>query len=176
MGQLSSDSVEWGTSEGVIIRSRCVLGGIDLDPSSSDEFNHRVRATRYLTEEEDGVSSPWRHDGEAPLTVFLNPAGGLVVQFWSRLIEEYAVGNIRAAIWIGFSLEQLLPLQDYSPNPLTLPTVFPRERIRYVRPGWLARHKAGASPTHGSYITYIGRDPEVFRAVFRDMGQLINGG
>ena len=174
LSQLSADSVEWGTAEGVIIRSRCVLGQIDLDPSSSDEFNTRVRASRYYTEEDDGLTMPWRYPGDPPLNVFLNPPGGLVREFWGKLIEEHALGNVKAAIWIGFSLEQLLPLQKAAVNPLTLSTVFPRERIRYVRPGWLAWHKAAASPTHGSYITYLGPDIDRFRAVFKDMGEVIN--
>lgn len=62
------DRNECYTPEGVIAGVREVLGGLELDPASCEDANKVVRASRYYTKENDGLSLPW--DAR---TVFLNP-------------------------------------------------------------------------------------------------------
>lgn len=69
----SSESVEHFTPKWLVEIARYVLGGIDLDPASSEFANQVVKAPRIYTAEDNGLLAP-RWDGR----VFLNPPGGLV--------------------------------------------------------------------------------------------------
>lgn len=69
----SSASVEHFTPGWLVEKARYVLGGIDLDPASSEEANRVVRAPRIYTRESNGLHQA-RWDGRT----ILNPPGGLV--------------------------------------------------------------------------------------------------
>jgi hypothetical protein len=133
----SCDSPEWFTPAPYVEAARKVLGGIDLDPASHREANRIVRARRFYSEKQNGLRRPWSG------RVFLNPPGGHVGAFWYRLMVAWFHQEIRAAIWIGYSLEQLQTLQGYEPmddalappriyNPLDFPICVPDRRIAFV--------------------------------------------
>lgn len=131
----SMDSPEWFTPRPYVDAARKVLGAIDLDPASHREANRIVRARRFYDERRNGLRQPWGG------RVFLNPPGGLVVEFWLRLIDAWQARQITAAIWIGYSLEQLQTLQGYEsagdspiamPGPLMFPICVPDRRIPFV--------------------------------------------
>lgn len=67
----SSASVEHCTPKPIVEAAREVMGGIDLDPASSEEANRVVKAKNIYTAESNGIIQAW--DGR----VFLNPPGGL---------------------------------------------------------------------------------------------------
>lgn len=147
-----SKSAKWGTPKPVIEFARAVLGEIDLDPASSAEFNQRVGAKRYFTEEDDGLSQLWIG------RVFLNPPGdptGKLIQlFWEKLVDSYVTMRVESAFWVGFSLEQLVSLQKYPVHPLSprVWLVIPSRRLAYYDP------EAGDDadqPTHGSYLALL---------------------
>ena len=166
----SKKSPKWGTPEDIILRARAALDGvINLDPASSPEFNAIVQADHIFTEETNGLASPWLvPDLLDPyvLRVFLNPPGGLVKQFWAKLINENP-----KAIWIGFSVEQLCILQDHTTNPLDYSTCILRKRLSFTN----EHGKLGNSPSHGNYITGLNIDRDLFETCFGDLG-LINHG
>ena len=132
----SCDSPEWFTPRPFVEAARKVLGAIDLDPASHAEANRIVRAGRFYDARANGLKQPWAG------RVFLNPPGGLVAAFWLRMIDMYEARQITAAIWIGYSLEQLQTLQGYEPHegdprivmpgPLTFPICVPDRRIPFV--------------------------------------------
>ncbi len=177
----SKKTPKWGTPEEISIRSRLALGGvIHLDPASSPEFNARVGALRILTETDNGLTADWVVEPELygldlwpieGISLFLNPPGGLVRQFWDRLLEHYEAGAIRNAVWIGFSVEQLCTLQDSKFYPLDFSTVIPRKRLAFTQESG----ESGGSPSHGNYITGIGIDREIFSSVFGDLGRIVHG-
>lgn len=110
-----------------------MLGRIDLDPASCALANSRIRAARYYTAADNGLSKPWHGN------VFLNPPGDprgrLVKAFWRRAVEHAAHGG--TVLWVGFSLEQLRSLQNWADgevvaSPMRYPLVIARQRIRWT--------------------------------------------
>lgn len=117
-----------GTPPDWVEMSRAALGGrIELDPMSEPVFNQIVRAERILTAEDDCFTLLWR-----AATVFLNPHGGLVVETWRKLTHEHRSGHVGAAIWIGFSMEQLNLLADQVEHPMDFSMLVVRGRIDFL--------------------------------------------
>lgn len=173
----SCDSPEWYTPSPFVEAAREVMGGIDLDPASHEEANRTVKASKFYTAEDDGLKQEWRG------RVFLNPPGGLVKEFWLKLIDSTAVEQ---AIWIGYSLEQLQTLQQTGRQGMVSPLYFPmcvtakriafveNEAKRAVRVEKLTqagkKPNAKSSPSHSNYIIYIGPRVNVFRDIFSQFG------
>lgn len=179
----SSKTAEHGTPAHIIEHARNLMGGIDLDPASSAMWNRRVKAHRYYTAKDDGLVWPWKG------RVFLNPPGdksGLLVRaFWKRLLEHYLSGSIDQAMWVGFSLEQFVTLQDLRmdptlsylrlPIPLDYPTLIPRRRLHYRKKIGPNTSKRSANPPHASYLTWLpprGVGGDGYSILFNECGYL----
>ncbi len=160
------------------------MGGIDLDPCTSAEFNQIVRASRILTIDDNALIQTWERgivrmliplEGikEAPDSgsrVFINPPGGLVTEFWDKLLAEIEAGNVSQAVWIGFSVEQLCQLASHACHPMDFSNCIVRKRISFTR-----EDGYHGSPSHGNYITGIGVDHTKFEQAFGDIGKVTRG-
>jgi hypothetical protein len=132
--------------------------------------------------------------------VLLNPPGGLVNEFWAKVLDER--GNFDQLVWIGYSLEQLQSLQAaFNLTPLDFPICFTKRRIAFIEnearkafritkllekgeaPGVSdgARKRATSiragkeppnSPSHSNYIAYLGPDGGDFARVFSAFGKV----
>lgn len=175
----SMDSPEWYTPEPFVEAARRVMGAIDLDPASHEEANRTVKAAKYYTEAENGLMQEWRG------RVFLNPPGGLVGEFWKKLITSH---DVPEAIWIGYSLEQLQTLQCVGAGmtPLDWSMCIPNRRIAFVENEAKQAQRFAkliavgkkpnpkSSPSHANYITYVGHDHhDKFAAEFSKFGQVV---
>lgn len=183
------DSPEWYTPTEYVHAARQVLGKIELDPASHPDANAIVGAERYFTQEDDGLKQPWHG------RVLLNPPGGLVNAFWSKLVKEWFAGHIHSAIWIGYSVEQFQTLQNSGApmHPLDFYGCIPHNRIAFIeneakKAVRLAkidaendlrrargerlkrRNERGDSPSHSNYVTYLGFDGSHFQEVFSTFG------
>lgn len=157
--QLSSRTDQWGTPKEIIDRVYCTFNSkIDLDPASSVKANETVKASRIITEEENGLETTW-FDKSVPLNIFLNPPSGKVdgkgktKLFWQKLVDYYELDLLNQAIFLGFSLEQLAILQDCSKSPLDFSICIPRKRIHFISLEGSKEKKQ--SPTHSNFICYI---------------------
>jgi hypothetical protein len=133
----SCDSPEWYTPSPFVEAARNVMGGIELDPASHEEANRTVRAERFFTEQDNGLMKPWGG------SIFLNPPGGLVGEFWLKLEKEAQswrgdldgrwLGGFQC-VWIGYSLEQLQTLQNVGArrSPADWPICITSKRIAFV--------------------------------------------
>jgi hypothetical protein len=117
-----------GTPAEWVEMSRTALGGsIELDPMSEPCFNAIVRAERIYTEQDDCFTLLWR-----ARSLFLNPDGNVVRGAWRKLTMEIRLGHVCAAIWIGFSMEQLSLLADEIAHPLDFSLLVARQRIDFL--------------------------------------------
>jgi DNA N-6-adenine-methyltransferase (Dam) len=113
---LQGKSNEWYTPSRYIEAARSVMGSIDLDPASCELANRTVKAKRYFTKEDNGLSKEWYGN------VWLNPPYGRMygstgtTAFATRLIEDYKKGNIQQAIiltMLGMYARWFFRLLDY---------------------------------------------------------------
>jgi len=161
----SAKTPKWGTPSRIIASAWALLGKIDVDPASSFDFNKFVGASQIYTEQDNGLTKSWLGK------VFVNPPGGLVVEFWEKLIQEVLSGNTGKAFWIGFSVEQLCLLSLHEFGPLDFSTVILRKRLSFTS----EQGQTGGSPSHGNYLTALGCDRELFDKLFSSLGKVVHG-
>src|SRR5262249_21331325 len=87
---------EWFTPSEYIEAARDALGEIDLDPASHEDAQTTIKAARYFTQSDNGLTKEWHG------RVWLNPpyAQPLISQFVEKLIQEYGSGRTTAAIML----------------------------------------------------------------------------
>jgi len=156
----SAKSPKWGTPADIVERARLVMGGIDLDPCSSDYFQQSVNADRYYSLDdrgEDGLTLPWAGK------VYVNPPGGLVKEFWRKAMSEPVV----QMVWCGFSVEQLALLADEEYHPLDFSFCILRKRIRFTR-----HDGYSGSPSHSNYVVGCNVDHDKFVEQFSSIGRV----
>lgn len=159
----SSESPEWYTPDKYLDAARQVLGRIDLDPASCESANATVKAKKYYTALDDGLSKPWHG------RVFLNPPYGKSAPkgnalFIPKLVEEFEVGRTKAAIVLtsahSTDTEWFQVLWEYT-------LCFTDHRVPYWNDDGIGM------PTFGSVFTYLGPDPDAFAERFAEFGAIV---
>ena len=184
-----SGNVEWYTKSWAIEAARTTMGSIDLDPASCAEANERVRAGRYFTKADNGLSPSWfgnvwmNHpfsDGEEPCKPNCQKKrcrdpkkrGHCITEripsnaeWINKLINEYEAGNVNAACcicWASTSEAWFHPLLAY-------PVCLVNGRQGFI-PG--AGQKV-SSPSKGLAIAYLGPRVDKFAAAFGRFGRIM---
>jgi len=158
----STGEYEWNTPPEIIELARQVLGRITLDPASNPIAQKIIRATRFHTMENDGLSVPWRG------RVWLNPpyAQPLVGQFVEKLVQHIAAGDVTSAILL---VDNKTDTQWFDRAASTATRFcFTRGRINFLRPDG-----SPGSPTNGSVLLYFGDDAALFAKTFRQIGRIM---
>ncbi len=175
----SAKTPNWGTTQWVIEAARELLGWtIDLDPGSSHEFNQYVLASRIITEQDNALIQDWYEWAcfgmevkPLSISVFVNPPGGLVNEFWRKLIAGYHAGQFSRCFWVGFSVEQLCTMASEDTHPLDYSTCVLRKRLSFIKPDG----SKGGAPSHGNYVTALGVDHTAFMRLFTQHGKVTRG-
>jgi hypothetical protein len=148
----SSRTDRWFTPTNIILLAKAVLGDIDLDPASEERANAIVGAKQYITQEQDGLLTPWCEG-----SIFLNPPGGkiknksLSALFWAKLMAHRNDLKFKHGVFMGFSVEQLAVTQNYNcESMLMFPICIPKKRIEFVSP--VAVKEA---PSHSNVVVYV---------------------
>jgi len=181
----SSETTEHYTPDYIVNPARFTLGHFDLDPAGSDNYAHTIGARNHYTQEQDGLKQPWYGN------VWLNPPGGYSPKgtsctrsssalWWHVLSLHYLAGNIKAAFFLGFSLEQLQTIQKVKGmclHPLNFPTIFFHTRIPFLDENLLPQDQ----PSHSNFLTLLPpkddslRDCiDAFTLNFEGMGEFVN--
>lgn len=153
---------EWYTPEEYIEAARLVMGSIDLDPASSEIANARVKAAKFYTQEDDGLSKNWTGN------VWLNPpyAQPAIQHFAEKMAAEIDCGRVSQAVmlthnytdtrWFHLSAERASAI------------CFTRGRI-----GFLSPEGKRAAPTQGQAFFYYGDNVDRFADVFSKFGFVV---
>lgn len=150
---------EWYTPDEYLDAARKALGEIDLDPASSAIAQERVKAKKYYTLEQDGLSKPWAG------RVFLNPpySSDLVGRFTGQLCESLDSGGVTAAVLLVNNATETAWFQEAAEIATAL--CFPAGRIKFLdedgNPG---------APLQGQAFMYFGKATKRFLPAFNDFG------
>lgn len=153
-----SGDVEYYTPPEIVEAARRTMGGIDLDPASSETANLRVKAARIFTQADDGLSQPW--EGR----VWVNhPFGRTTNAPWIlKMDSEYKRGGVQHMCCITFAATSERWFQPLARQP----QCFLSPRTNYFLPdGSLKR-----GVTKGSVVTYFGPDIAAFAREFGVLG------
>jgi phage N-6-adenine-methyltransferase len=156
----NSEENEWYTPKGYIEAARRVMGGIDLDPASSDFANQTVKADKYYTMYDDGLSHDWAG------RVWMNPpyAAELIGKFTNKLNKHCASGDVSEAIVLVNNATETSWFADLV--SVASAVLFPRGRIRFID----QYGQPSGAPLQGQAVVYCGDHPEKFIAEFKEMG------
>lgn len=155
----NSGNNEWYTPEKYIDLAREVLGVIDLDPASCEIANETVKAERFYSEQDDGLTKEWTG------RVWMNPPYGsdLIGQFTEKFAKEYTAGNITEGIVLVNNATETAWFCNMMAAASAV--VFPRGRIRYNSPT-----KESNAPIQGQAFIYFGEHYNRFLDVFGEIG------
>ena len=143
------------------------MGGIDLDPATSDAQQERaeVEAAKYFTIQDDSLGQPWRG------RVFLNPpyARGWIDRFVEKMLAAYRDGELLQGILLTNSATETRWWQQA--GNCCAAVCFCKGRVRFLKVGADGTLTPGNSaPTHGHTVFYFGPNPTRFRQVFSTLG------
>ena len=161
----NSGNNEWYTPLTYIDAARKVMGGIDLDPASSDIANQTIKATKYYTAQNDGLIQKW--DGR----IWMNPpyAQPLIYQFCKKLTEEFGNTVTEACVLVNNATEtKWFHTLLQKANAVC----FPLSRIKFMN----KEGNASATPLQGQAVLYFGEHIELFHNVFNNFGIILYTG
>ncbi len=161
-GTFGTGENEWYTPPEYIEAVRDVLGGIDLDPASSDAAQQCVRAERYFTKTTNGLERSWHG------RVWLNPpyAQPHIADFVSKMVMELWAGHVTAAVMLTHNYTDTAWFHEAM--TVADAVCFTRGRVKFYDAGGNV-----AAPTQGQAFFYYGENAAAFATRFRDIGFVV---
>lgn len=159
---VGSGENEWYTPAQYIELARLTMGGIDLDPASSEQANRTIGAAQFFGIDDDGLSREWHG------RVWLNPpyAQPAIDQFIAKLVTEVLAGHVEQAIALTHNYTDTQWFHRAASAAHAI--AFTRGRIAFESP---AGEKA--APTQGQAFFYFGRFRDTFIEVFANVGFVV---
>jgi phage N-6-adenine-methyltransferase len=162
----NSGENEWYTPPEYIEAARAAMGGIDLDPATSEKAQETVKAKKFYTAEDDGLSKVWKGK------VWLNPpyAKDLIGKFCDKLAEGVDAGKVTAAILLVNNATDTAWFHRVASKASAV--CFVKGRIAFHDSNGEPKNK----PLQGQMAMYFGKDPQAFAKEFGGLGECFYGG
>ena len=158
----NSGSDAWYTPPRYIESARAVMGSIDTDPASSKVPQKWIKAKRYYTAEDDGLTKPWTG------RVFMNPSYSqpLIARLSEAFCRKAQAREFDRAIVLTNNATDTEWLQSMMHACGAL--CFPKGRIKYYD----ATGKPANTPLQGQVFLYFGNNLRGFLTEFRQYGMV----
>lgn len=178
-----SGDTEYYTPLEIVDAARVVMGGIDLDPASSEAANRRVRADRIFTAADDGLKQEWRgrvwmnhpfSKGEKACKpscakkacrergYHLDSDMPGNKHWIDKLLDEFARGHVTEACCITYAATS----EKWFRPLLAYPQCFLYPRTNYLLPDGSVKRGV----LKGSAVTYLGDGLHRFVTAFHRLG------
>lgn len=159
----NSGNNEWYTPAEYIEAARRVMGGIDLDPASTEIANRTIGAKTIYTAEDDGLKKKWNG------RVWMNPpyAQPLVSQFSDAVADKFDAGEIKQACVLVNNATETAWFQRMVASAAAV--CFPKGRVRFLNP----EGQPVGAPLQGQAVIYLGKNVEKFTKVFESFGPVL---
>jgi ParB family chromosome partitioning protein len=162
---------EWYTPAPILAAACEVMGGIDLDPASSDaqQAKATVKAARYFTIMDNGLERPWRG------RIWLNPpyARGWIDLFAAKMVRSYEAGDMRMGIMLTNSATETRWWQAAAAACDAV--CFCKGRVRFFKVVDGSLTTGASAPSHPHTLFYFGPDTARFVNVFGRFGLVFSG-
>jgi phage N-6-adenine-methyltransferase len=154
--------VEWYTPPEYIDLARKVMGGVDLDPASSDKAQVCVQAKSYFTVADDGLTKEWNG------AVWLNPPYKQphIFDFAVKMVKEVQSGRVTQAIMLTHNYSDTEWFQLLASECVAI--CFTRGRVKFVD-----SYGEVAAPTQGQAFFCFGNKPAKFAKAFSKIGLVV---
>lgn len=154
---------QWFTPSQHIEIARSVLGEIDLDPATHEEAQKNVRAQRFFTEADNGLSQEWHG------RVWLNPpySQPSISHFVEKMMSEYAAGRVSEGIMLTHNCTDTAWF--HSAVRASSAICLTRGRIRFIA----LRDSSLMSPPQGQTFFYFGSRKQAFADAFASVGLIM---
>lgn len=161
------DSDSWYTPQLYLDAVHAVLGGVDLDPFSSEKANVLVRAQTIFTQANCAFVQSWRVVDEA--RVFMNPpySKGLCGRAVAKFIEQYRLGAFVEAIVLVNNATDTRWFQLLVQHCAAM--CFTHHRISF----WNEDGKPVSGNTRGQAFFYFGQQHNAFAKHFAKFGFVV---
>jgi len=157
----NSGNNEWYTPGKFIQAAKKVMGRIDLDPASSETANALIGATKFYTQDNDGLTKKWHG------CIWMNPPyeKSLIPRFVNKLIEE--LPNIEQAVVLVNNATETAWFQQLL-NAANI-VCFMRGRVKFLNEDGVPAN----TPLQGQAIMYFGKQEDTFVEAFSSLGQVL---
>lgn len=155
---MSSKSYEWYTPAHIARKAFDFLGGIELDPASSQAANAVIKARRFFNVEDNGLEQSW-----TATTVWMNPPYGRELPLWiEKLTGEYEAGHIMEAL----ALVPARPDTEWFKRLRDYPRCFIDGRLKF------GGGDTDNPATFPSMLVYLGKRERDFIALWSSLGDI----
>jgi len=156
----SGTNNDWYTPPHILDAARNAMGDINLDPASSKVAQTLVKADKYFTEEDDGLSHDWFG------SVWLNPpySRGWVKKFMEKLVVEFNSGRVSQAVALVNNGTETAWFQGAASQCSAI--CMPRGRVKYLT----SDLSSANGPLQGQVLIYFGDSVSNFINSFVDIG------
>ncbi len=162
VASLHTGDEESYTPSQYIESARKVMLAIDLDPASNDMAQETVKAAKYYTVNEDGLSQAWSG------RVWMNPpyTARVINKFITKLVDHYMDGQVSDAIILTNNNTDTSWFHEAAKTCTAI--CFTAGRINFLK-----RDGSKSSPTNGQAFLYFGKSKARFKKEFSRYGVIV---